>query len=906
MSPPSSGQTGPKVSKSPLARARTLVIRYGMALAITALAALIRVLLLPWTGHGAPYLMFFGATLAVSYGYGPGPGILSSVIGAYLGPQYFGVHEAHLAPTGPPWAQMALFFLEGVSVSLITHGFGRSRETIRANAAELRRSEERYQMAALATLDCIWDWNQRTGRVSYSEPLHTVFLYPRSAAYSHYSWWLDKVHPDDVERVRKSLEHTFVSRRQKWSQEYRFANAEGRYLVVNDRGWVMYGNDGKPERMIGAMQNVTQEREGQKVISEASARLRLVTDALPALVSYVETDGRHRFVSAEYERWFGRPRGAILDRRLEEFWPAGASSDQLRRGFRRAVAGEPVRFEDTVPHPKRGQVHISSVFVPDFDDAGQVRGIVCLIHDVTEQKHIERVLRESEEHYRVLAEVVPQIIWESRSDGAFTYVNSQWLRYAGMPPKDTFGFGWLQAVHPSQREKVLQGWRRQESSPREWENEVLLRRHEDGAYRWHLLRALAPQDSDGKGVRKWIGSLIDIHERKQAAQELQTLANFLPQLAWVADHAGQVAWFNQRWYDYTGSQLSAMRGEGWLEMVHPEHREAVREGTQRAWRTGVSYEATFPMRGVDGGWQWFLTRAIPIHDGSGKVHRWFGTCTDINEQLEVQTRLERAQTALKTAVRARDQFLSIASHELKTPLTSLHLVAQMAERNLDRNTQRACEPVRVRKLVEQTGRSVARLTRLVDDMLDSSRIAMGKLSFKTEHFDLTGLIHEVVERTGPQLSASGSSITVNAPGPILGDWDRFRIEQVVINLLTNAMRYGEGSPITVDVAQANGIATVRVGDGGPGVAQGQQARIFEQFERATPHSSISGLGLGLFICKEIVERHGGSIGVESVPGVGATFVVHLPLVPQQGLRQLDFDQDPNAEVASLLRPKALA
>lgn len=880
---------------------RSVVLPYGMAVAITALAALVRVLLLPWTGQGAPYLVFFGAVLAVSYNFGPGPGVLSSLLGAYIGPLFFGFHANHVAPNGHPWAQMALFLSEGVSVSFITHGFGRSREAVRAQAAELRRSEERYQMAALATLDCIWDWDQRSGRVSYSEPLHTVFLYPRAAAYSHYSWWLEKIHPDDVDRVHASLRGTFAERRQKWSQEYRFADAEGRYLNVLDRGWVMYGNDGKPERMIGAMQNVTQQREGQRILEEASARLRLVTDALPALIAYVDTDGRHRFVSAEYERWFGRPREALLDRRLEDFWTAASISTQLRRGFRRATGGELVRFEDTVEHPSRGQVHISSVFVPDFNEAGAVRGIVCLIHDVTEQKHIERILRESEEHYRVLAEVVPQIIWESEADGAFSYVNSQWLRYAGMPAKDTFGFGWLQAVHPSQRERVLQGWRPGEDRPREWEAEVLLRRHEDGSYRWHLLRALALADGEG-GVRKWIGSLIDIHERKQAAQELQTLANFLPQLAWVADREGQIAWFNQRWYDYTGATLGAMRGEGWLDVVHPEHREAVRAGTREAWRTGVSYEATFPMRGVDGGWQWFLTRAIPIHDGSGKVHRWFGTCTDINEQLEVQNRLERAQADLKTAVRARDQFLSIASHELKTPLTSLQLVAQMAERNLERNPVRACEAVRVRKLVDQTGKSVTRLTRLVDDMLDSSRIAMGKLSFKAEHFDLTSLIYEVVERTGPQLNLSGSDIVVRATGPVFGDWDRFRIEQVMINLLTNAMRYGEGTPIEVEVHCANGIATLCVRDHGPGVPRGQQARIFQQFERATPHSSISGLGLGLFICKEIVERHGGDIGVDSVPGAGASFIVHLPLTPPPGLESFA----KSGELAGLPEPNFVA
>ena len=861
-----------------LGRARPvsrLVVPYAAAVAFTVAAAVARGLLLPLTGPGAPFLLFFGATLATSYNFGPGPGFLSAAVGAYLGPVYFGMRP-NTAIDAQTVGQMALFLLEGFTVSWITHGFSQSRQAARDHADEMRLSEERYEIAARATLDCIWDWDLRTGTVAYSEAIHTVFGYPRTQHASHYTWWLDHIHPDDVERVQNSIRATFKERAQGWSEEYRFRTEAGVWLNVLDRGWVLYGAGSMPVRMIGAMQNVSQHRQGQRVLSEANARLRLITDALPALVAYLDQEGRHRFVSAEYERWFNRPRSAILGRTLDDF--IGGNNARMRQNLQRALAGEHVRFEDTLRHPTRGTINTSNTFVPDFDEEGKVRGIVCLVHDVSEQKNIERVLRESEEHYRVLAEVVPQIIWEAKADGTFTYVNSQWMRYVGMPPAKAYGLGWLDAVHPSQRESLLARWRATESGEREWECEVLIRRGLDNAHRWHLLRALALTDGQG-GVRKWIGSLIDIHEQRQAAQDLQTLANFLPQLAWVADGKGQISWFNQRWLDYTGGAIEQMRGDGWLQVVHPDHRPGVRRAFARALQDQAPFEGTFPMRSASGAWQWFLTRAIPITDEGGRITRWFGTSTDINEQLEVQNRLERAQLDLKTAVRARDQFLSIASHELKTPLTSLQLVAQMAERNLERNPERACEPPRVRKLVDQTGKSVARLTRLVDDMLDSSRIAMGKLSFKTEYFNLTELVHEVIERTQPQAQAHNSSIQVVSETDAWGNWDRFRLEQVVLNLLTNAIRYGENTPIEVRVDADGKRATLQVRDHGPGVAPGQEERIFQQFERATPHSSISGLGLGLFICKEIVERHGGTIHVDNYVGKGANFVVQLPCAP---------------------------
>jgi signal transduction histidine kinase len=220
--------------------------------------------------------------------------------------------------------------------------------------------------------------------------------------------------------------------------------------------------------------------------------------------------------------------------------------------------------------------------------------------------------------------------------------------------------------------------------------------------------------------------------------------------------------------------------------------------------------------------------------------------------------------------------MSIASHELKTPLTSLKLQIQIRKRELKKGDFRRFAPELLPKLISEDDKQINRLVRLVDDMLDISRIETGKLSLFAEEFDLSEMVRDTLSRFSGQIEARGSQITYNPSTEVLGRWDRFRMEQVFINLLTNALKYGEGKPIRIDVISKEGRAQISVSDQGIGIEKKDQDRIFGQFERAVSANSISGLGVGLYISKRIVEAHGGQIRVESELGKGSTFTADLP------------------------------
>jgi signal transduction histidine kinase len=241
------------------------------------------------------------------------------------------------------------------------------------------------------------------------------------------------------------------------------------------------------------------------------------------------------------------------------------------------------------------------------------------------------------------------------------------------------------------------------------------------------------------------------------------------------------------------------------------------------------------------------------------------------ELRDAKTRRERDQAfiALEQAVKARDQFLSLAAHELKTPLTALTLEVQQ----LARTSENARNEARI----ERIDRSCARLAELVDRLLDFTRASTGPIPLQIQEADLVERTKAAIARVSPTLRESQSTISLTAPPKLLARFDWDRIEVVLTNLLSNAVRFGNGKPIEVLLEQKAGQALVHVIDHGIGINAADQRRIFERFERAVPERHYGGFGIGLWLAQEIVEAHGGHVDLKSEPGVGSTFTVRLPL-----------------------------
>lgn len=254
--------------------------------------------------------------------------------------------------------------------------------------------------------------------------------------------------------------------------------------------------------------------------------------------------------------------------------------------------------------------------------------------------------------------------------------------------------------------------------------------------------------------------------------------------------------------------------------------------------------------------------------------------TELSEWISLALAHLQAQAKAWESVRIRDEFIWAAAHELRTPLTSIKLQADLAKNLMKQKMDHDRLMERMGRTIEVFGRQTDRLSRLVDNMLDLARIEAGKLTLVPERVDLCQVVREITGRFAEQFFHVGCDLEVEAEGEVIGDWDRYRLEQVLTNLLSNAMKYGAGKPIRVAVSSSGNWAQCEVQDQGIGIHVQSKKRIFDRFERAVAQSEFEGLGLGLYISREIIEAHGGVISVESEVGHGACFKFQLPRMPQ--------------------------
>jgi len=346
----------------------------------------------------------------------------------------------------------------------------------------------------------------------------------------------------------------------------------------------------------------------------------------------------------------------------------------------------------------------------------------------------------------------------------------------------------------------------------------------------------------------------------------------------IASHVGHASYLLKRF-----QMLSVI--------AHNPVARAFREGTDFYFEDLERYGLAYPtLRDVAVTAGYEAAAALPLRmHGEVLGVLWVRFATrrefDADERKLMSTMVAQAAQALERSrlytrarktVALRDEFLSVAAHELRTPLAAMKLQIQSLQRELDRLPPDEERTPRLHSKAALVDRQIRRLEQLVTDLLDLSRLTSGKLQLRIEEFDLVELVHEIRDRMTEEVARAGGRLTLHAVGPLRGQWDRARLDQVLSNLMSNAIKYGGGRPITLTAMAEGSEVRLAVHDQGIGISQEDQARIFERFERAVPGRNYSGFGVGLWICKQSVEALGGIIRVQSQPGQGSTFEVLLP------------------------------
>ena len=469
-----------------------------------------------------------------------------------------------------------------------------------------------------------------------------------------------------------------------------------------------------------------------------------------------------------------------------------------------------------------------------------------LFLEITKRKQIERALEESRAMLSDIVETVDQIVWSTTPNGYHDFFNRRWYEFSGAKPGEGEGDAWAELIHPDDRERTFERWRRslETGDPYEIEYRVL---HHSGEYRWLLARAHPVRNEAGEIIR-WMGTSTDVDAAKrteaklrESEEQFRTMADSLPQLAWMADPAGSIYWYNRRWYEYTGTTLEEMKGWGWRKVHHPDHVDRVVESISRSWESGEPWEDTFPLRGADGQFRWFLSRATPLRDAQGRVTRWFGTNTDITERQKQ----EEFQALLIREI----------SHRVKNSLALVSALLNLQARTLPDSSRATLEDAALRV------HAVATVHDQLFRQADAREIDLEPfLCNLASAVSVAGPNHQTVARI--------ERATVSADRAV-------PIGLLVNELVTNAYKYAyaideEGEVRITGERLDDGRYRLEVSDSGIGLPNG--------FDIASPGDS-----LGMKVITTLTKQLGGQLQVGSAEP-GARFTIIFPIASKAAAR----------------------
>lgn len=484
-----------------------------------------------------------------------------------------------------------------------------------------------------------------------------------------------------------------------------------------------------------------------------------------------------------------------------------------------------------------------------------------------------------------LTNAIPHLLWITDARGYLLYANGQAFHYTGLRNDEMPGFLWSQIIHPRDRFSVLRAWKVALTTETNLYCEARLKRA-DGIYRWHTIRASAQRNPEG-AIKLWIGTATEREYQEQQEQPLEVsaadfhaLAETGPQMIWCSLGDGTLIYCNQRYLEYVQAPFEELQGSGWQRFVYQEDVARILLARQKAQETGKPYELEYRLKeGKTGTYRWFLRQVMPVLDARGQIRKWFGLSTDIHEQKCTEKEVERQ----------KDFFLAMTSHELKTPLAALKGTLQLMERRMKslasgseifspaaRGILHDCL-----KRLEGAKRQVDIQTHLINDLLDLSRLATQTFQLDLDTWDLVQLVQETIDNlciTAPERSLA---LCLTEHSSVLVLADRERIRQVITNYVTNALRYAPPEqPIQIGVTLQEKSVRVWVRDRGPGLTPEAQKNVWQRFHQikgvSGQEGSGKGLGLGLYLCQQLIKAHRGQVGVESTLGKGSTFWFQLP------------------------------
>jgi len=717
-----------------------------------------------------------------------------------------------------------------------------------------------------------------------------------------------------TERIKQSVT-AFYPDHDRWYEVDAYPAATGLSIYFQDVSDRM--------RAAAEMERLTQVSDQQRRIYETAL-------SNTADFNYIfDLQGRFVYVNEPLLELWNTTLPDALGKTFAELNYPPSLSDRLQRQIQSAIETRaPVRGE--APYTTgTGERQYEHIFVPVLESNGTVEAVAGSTRDITERKQAEEALRESEKRFRQLADAMPQIVWTAQPDGNIDYQNRKWQEFTGQYD-NLSNDSWTPIVHPDDMPSARQRWDHSVQTGAPFEMEMRLFDRQVQAYRWYLIRTVAALNESG-AVSRWFGTGTDIHEQKRTGETSQFLAEGSALLSGIVDYEEtlqKVANLAVPYFaDFSAVDLTSDGGsrrrlaiadrnpekvclaKGFLEqstadssgrdsgachlglpeIITDVSEEIMSQGmlddrvTQLIRLLGLKSFISVPM--ISSGHPLGTLTFATSESGRRYTETDLTLAKDLAHRAAVAIENTRLYQALRDADRRKDEFLATLAHELRNPLAPIRNSLQILK--LSR-----VDAVTMNQIMDMMERQVHHLVRLVDDLLDVSRVMRGKIELRREPIQLSTIVTRAVETAQPLIEAQGHHLEISLPDDsMMLDADPVRIAQVIGNLLTNAAKYTEPQgQIWLSAERINGDSVLTVRDDGIGIAPEMLNQVFELFMQVDHTAKLSqgGLGIGLTLVRNLVELHGGRVEAFSQGlGTGSEFVVHLPLLdtePEQSTR----------------------
>jgi PAS domain S-box-containing protein len=801
--------------------------------------------------------------------------------------------------------------------------------------ATLKASQQRYRDLAEAMPQMVWTADA-TGAVNYWNQRWYEYT-GLSEAESMGLSGVSTVHPDERDRTLEQWSQS-VANGEPFEIQYRIRRWDGVYHWFISRGIPTRDNQGQITGWIGTITDIDHQKQleqrllneianheqSEVSLRESEERLQMALDGSGGGLWDWNIITNEDYLSPRWLEMLGYEEGELLGNfntweQLihpdDKVWVMERLNSHLQDN------SVPYKFEYRML-TKSGEWKWIANYgkVVMQDDQGNPLRMAGIHQDVSDRKQAEKALAANEVRLQGFVDANVVGILYGDIYGNIHEANDELLRIIGYPREDLRAgrLRWIDITPPEHlpldEQAIAEAQTNGACTP--YEKEYI---RKDGS----RVPVLIGYSLVGEAREESVAFILDLSDRKQAEEALRQseeryryLAEAIPQLVWTCDASGLCDYVNQRLCDYTGLTVEQAVGMGWLSAVHPEDFQATQAVWMSAVHDGSCYRNEYRFRRAsDSSYRWHLVLGLPLKNQQGRVVKWFGTCTDIHDQKELQIERDRllqleraAREAAERANRIKDEFLAILSHELRSPLNPILGWTRLLQ-------TRKFDETKMAEAFATIERNAKLQTQLIDDLLDIAKILRGKLSLNTTSVNLASVIEAAIETI--KTTAVAKSISLHSVLPNIGQvsGDAARLQQIVWNLLSNAIKFTpNGGRVDIWLKRVDNQAEITVKDTGKGISPDFLPHIFESFrqEDASITRKYGGLGLGLAIVRQLVEAHGGTITADSPgEGLGATFTVRLPLLnvepeikqtdelPQQeldltGILVLAVDDNPDA------------